>query len=86
MSSGTPTDGDVVWAAFVFAVGSCTAIGAIRASKRLHRTLIEARTEAEGWAREMRLAPFDWEVVDDQSMIGHAGDRAVVLRSVRLPA
>ena len=86
MSSDTQADNEVVWAAFIFAVGSPTAIGAIRASKRLHRTQIEARREAERWAEEMRLGPLHWEIVDDQSIVGHCGDRAVVLRSILLPA
>ena len=78
--------GETVWAAFVFAVGSPTTIGAIRASKRLHRTQSEARREAERWAEDMRLSPLRWEIVDDQSIVGHCGDRAVVLRSILLPA
>ena len=76
---------ETVWAAFVFALGSPAAIGAIRASKRLHRTQIEARREAERWAEDMRLGPLRWETVDDQSLVGHCGDRAVVLRSILLP-
>jgi hypothetical protein len=63
--SRTQADSETVWAAFVFAVGSPTAIGAIRASKRLHRTKIEARREAERWAEDMRLGPLRWEIVDD---------------------
>jgi hypothetical protein len=86
LKSRTPADRETVWAAFVFAVGSPTAIGAIRASKRLHRTQIEARREAERWAEEMCLGPLRWEIVDDQSLVGHCGDRAVVLRSILLPA
>ena len=77
---------DTVWAAFVFSVGSSTAIGAIRASKRLHRTQIEARREAERWAEDMHLGPLRWEIVDDQSLVGRCGDRAVVLRGILLPA
>ena len=60
---GVPSNGRPYrnrWAAFVFAVGSPTAIGAIRASKRLHRTQIEARKEAERWVEEMRLGPLRW--------------------------
>jgi hypothetical protein len=57
LKSRTQADSETVWAAFVFAVGSPTAIGAIRASKRLHRTKIEARREAERWAEDMRLGP-----------------------------
>jgi hypothetical protein len=79
-------DGEIGWAAFVFAVGSPAAIGAIRASKQLHRTQIEARREAERWVDEMRLGWLRWQIVDDQSVVGHCGDRAVVLRSILLPA
>ena len=86
LKSRTQADSETVWAAFVFAVGSPAAIGAIRASKRLHRTQIEARREAERWAEDMRLGPLRWELVDDQSLVGHCGDRAVVLRSILLPA
>ena len=86
LRSRTQADSETVWAAFVFAVGSPTAIGAIRASKRLHRTQIEARREAERWAEDMRLGPLRWEIVDDQSLVGHCGDRAIVLRSILLPA
>ena len=63
LGSRTQADSETVWAAFVFAVGSPTAIGAIRASKRLHRTQIEARREAERWAEDMRLGPLRWELV-----------------------
>ena len=76
---------ETVWAAFVFAVGSPTAIGAIRASKRLHRTQIEARREAERWAEDMHLGPLRWEIVDDQSLVGHCGERAVVLPASYYP-
>jgi len=86
LTSRTQADSETVWAAFVFAVGSPPAIGAIRASKRLHRTQIEARREAERWAEDMRLGTLRWEIVDDQSIVGHCGDRAVVLRSILLPA
>ena len=86
LRSGTQADRETVWAAFVFAIGSPTAIGAVRASRRLHRTQIEARREAERWAEEMSLGPLRWEIVDDQSLVGHCGDRAVVLRSILLPA
>jgi hypothetical protein len=86
LKSRTPADRETVWAAFVFAVGSPTAIGAIRASKRLHRTQIEARREAERWAEDMRLGPLRWEIVDDQSLVGRCDDRAVVLRGILLPA
>src|SRR5262245_56811175 len=79
LRSRTLADSETVWAAFVFAVGSPTAIGALRASKRLHRTQIEARREAERWAEDMRLGPLRWEIVDDQSLVGHCGDRVVVL-------
>jgi hypothetical protein len=85
LNSRTQAENEVVCAAFVFAIGSPTAIGAIRASKRLHRTQIEARREAERWAEDMRLGPLRWELVDDQSLVGHCGDRAVVLRSILLP-
>jgi hypothetical protein len=85
VSSPTQPDDEIAWAAFVFAVGSPSAIGAIRASKRLHRTQIEARKEAERWAEEMRLGPLRWEIIDDQSVVGHCGDRAFVLRSILLP-
>ena len=40
LKSRTQADSETVWAAFVFAVGSPAAVGAIRASKRLHRTQI----------------------------------------------
>ena len=86
MSNRNGIDNEIGWAAFVFAIGSPTAIGAIRASKRLHRTQIEARKETERWVEEMRLGPLRWEMVDDQSLVGHCGDRAVVLRSILLPA
>jgi len=86
LTSRTQADSETVWAAFVFAVGSPPAIGAIRASKRLHRMQIEARREAERWAEDMRLGTLRWEIVDDQSIVGHCGDRAVVLRSILLPA
>jgi len=86
LTSRTQADSETVWAAFVFAVGSAPGIGAIRASKRLHRMQIEARREAERWAEDMRLGTLRWEIVDDQSIVGHCGDRAVVLRSILLPA
>jgi hypothetical protein len=86
LRSRAQADSETVWAAFVFAIGSPTAIGAIRASKRLHRTQIEARREAERWAEDLRLGPLRWEIVDDQSLVGHCGDRAVVVRSILLPA
>jgi hypothetical protein len=47
---------------------------------------MEARREAERWAEELHLGPLRWEMVDDQSVVGHCGDRAVVLRSILLPA
>jgi hypothetical protein len=83
--SRAQADSETVWAAFVFAVGSSNAIGAIRASKRLHRTQIDARREAERWAEDMRLGPLRWEIVDDQSLVGHCGDRAVVLPASYYP-
>jgi hypothetical protein len=86
LSIHTQADNEVAWAAFVFAIGSPTAVGAIRASKRLHRTQMEARREAEHWAEEMRLGRVSWETVDDKSLVGHFGDRAVVLHSMLLPA
>ena len=84
MNSGNGSDNEIVWAA-VFALGSPIAIGAIRASKRLHWTQKEARREAERWAEEMRLGPLQWEPADEQSVVGHCGDGAVVLRSMLLP-
>ena len=63
LRSRTQADSETVWAAFVFAVGSPAAVGAIRASKRLHRTQIEARREVERWAEDMRLGPLRWELV-----------------------
>ena len=86
LRSRTQADSETVWAAFVFAVGSPTAIGAIRASKRLHRTQIEARREAERRAEDLHLGPLRREIVDDQSLVGRCGDRAVVLRGILLPA
>jgi len=85
LNSGNGPDSEIVWAAFVFAVGSPTAIGAIRASKRLHWTQKQARREAKRWAEEMRLGPLRWDIVDKQPVVGHCGDRAVVLRSILLP-
>ena len=84
MNSGNGSDNEIVWAA-VFALGSPIAIGAIRASKRLHWTQKEARREAERWAEEMRLGPLQWEIGNEQSVVGHCGDGAVVLCSILLP-
>jgi hypothetical protein len=47
---------------------------------------IEARREAERWAEDMHLGPLRREIVDDQSLVGRCGDRAVVLRGILLPA
>jgi hypothetical protein len=80
----TQADNEVAWAAFIFAIGSPTAVGAIPASRRLHRTQMEARQEAERWTEEMCLGSVSWEIVDDKSLVGHCGERAVVLHSMLL--
>ena len=51
------------------------------------RAPIPGVRRSAGWASEgMRLGPLHWEIVDDQSLVGHCGDRAVVLHSILLPA
>jgi hypothetical protein len=61
------------WAAFLFARQAGTivhpAFGVLRGTQRLHWTPETARAEAEGWAREMRLGPLQWETIDDTGAI-----------------
>jgi hypothetical protein len=80
------------WAAFLFARGPGTivhpAFGAVRGTQRLHWTPETAREEAEGWAREMRLGPLEWNTIDHTGAIAwvdHDTPRAFVVRSILLP-
>jgi hypothetical protein len=79
------------WAAFLFAPGAGTivhpAFGVMRGTRQLHATGRAARTEAEGWARELNLIGqrLPWDVIDDTGMVAWVGYGAFVVRSILLP-
>ena len=74
-----------VWCAMIYVADSRYVAGAVRRSKRLHSKREYARREAEGWVIEMRLDPINWDIVDDETLVGRIRGHFVVVSSLLLP-
>ena len=74
-----------VWCAMIYVADSHDVAGAVRRSKRLHWQQESARREAEGWVIDMRLDPINWDIVDDETLVGRIRGHFVVVSSLLLP-
>jgi hypothetical protein len=59
--------------------------GAVRRSKRLHSKQEGARREVEAWVTQIGLDPVQWEITDDETLIGRIPRHFIVVSSLLLP-
>jgi hypothetical protein len=73
------------WCAMIYVADSRDVAGAVRRSKRLHWKQADARREVERWVTEMRLDPVQWEIADDETLVGRIPGFFAVVSSFLLP-
>ena len=69
----------------IYVADSRDVAGAVRRSKRLHWRRADARQEVERWVTEMALDPVQWEIVDDETLVGRIPGHFAVVSSLLLP-